>query len=56
VLVGSYEVEWWDLHPDGDRIVVAQAVAQGDPYVDSGSDRFVVVVNWFEELKERLGR
>ena len=46
-----------DLHPDGDRLVVPQivGVATGLEGVASGSERFVVVVNWFEELRQRLG-
>jgi serine/threonine-protein kinase len=56
VLIGSFEVEDWDLHPDGDRIIVVQRVNQDGDEVDSEAERFFVVVNWFEELKERLGR
>jgi serine/threonine-protein kinase len=51
VLAGSYMAEAWDLHPDGDRIVVAQRTV----LVAEEQERFVVVVNWFEELKQRVG-
>jgi len=47
VLTGSFVAEAWDLHPNGDRIVVVQtADLEGE-----GPERFLVVVNWFEELK-----
>ena len=39
----------YDIHPDGDRFLVVQG---------SGSETFgdtYVVVNWFEELRERMG-
>ena len=46
-----------DLHPDGDRLVVVQNVtAATDP--DEGATeplRFLVVTNWFEELRQRMG-
>lgn len=51
VITGSYLAEDWDLHPDGDRIVVVEASAAQAPQGD-----FLVVVNWFEELRARLGR
>ena len=52
VLTGSYLAERWDLHPDGDRIVVA-----ADPSGDAGevAPEVIVVENFFEELKERVG-
>jgi Tol biopolymer transport system component len=52
-------IYWTDLHPDGDRLVVVQDV--GAAGVNAAADealepeRFLVVVNWFEELLERLG-
>lgn len=46
----------WDLHPDGDRFVVPEFVtpagADGD---QAPEERFFVVVNWFEEMRARLG-
>jgi Tol biopolymer transport system component len=46
-----------DLHPDGDRLI--GTVRAGTPSATSGEvaepERFLVVVNWFEELKERMG-
>jgi Tol biopolymer transport system component len=47
-----------DLNPDGDRLI--GTVRAGTPSTASGEaaepERFLVVVNWFEELKERMGR
>ena len=42
----------WDLHPDGDRILMIRETPPDDEVPD-GPD-FVVVQNWFEELKERV--
>ena len=46
-----------DLHPDGDRLVVPQNVGAGTAREGAAPEpeRFQVVVNWFEELKERVG-
>jgi serine/threonine-protein kinase len=48
----------WDLHPDGDRFIVpVQAdVASTAPSVGPAEpERFVVAVNWFEELRVIMG-
>ena len=56
----------WDLHPDGDRFIVAELVgaapapvvapgARGAPASAASSERYLIVLNWFEELKERVG-
>ena len=44
-------------NPDGDRVLVPLG---GGASTDQGGaggpeERFVVVVNWFEELRQRLG-
>ena len=46
-----------DLHPDGDRVLVPLGVAATTNQGGAGGpeERFVVVVNWFEELRQRLG-
>jgi hypothetical protein len=46
-----------DLHPDGDRLVVPQIVgiATAPEGAVPGSERFLVVVNWFEEIRQRMG-
>ena len=46
----------WDLHPDGERFLVmvadgGSAPTQGEP----SPTRFLVVLNWFEELQARVG-
>ena len=56
ILEGPYDPQNSSLHPDGDRFVVTGPVASAS--VDDGApspERFLVVVNWFEELKERMG-
>ncbi len=44
----------WDVHPDGDGFVLARRL--GPEVVDADTPGLPVriVVNWFEELKERL--
>ena len=55
VLVADYEPGTWDLHPDGDRFVIAQSEARVAVQAPSGPvERFFVVVNWFEEMKARI--
>ena len=46
-----------DLHPDGDRIIVAQdaGVSATPDGAASEPERFIVVTNWFEELRQRMG-
>ena len=57
LFTGDYIPRDADLHPDGDRLVVSRAVF-GSTDVEggaSGRERFVVVTNWFEELRQRVG-
>ena len=51
---GNYAQFASDLHPDGDRIVVAQNVLIGDSAAPE-PERFLVVTNFFEELRQRMG-
>ena len=46
-----------DLHPDGNRMIVGHLNPTGGSAGDSDSEteRFIVVVNWFKELLERVG-
>jgi hypothetical protein len=37
----------WDLHPDGDRIIVGVAE-------ESVESQLILVQNWLEELKQRV--
>jgi serine/threonine-protein kinase len=45
------------LHPDGDRVVVPQpsALATAPEGATTRPERFIVVTNWFEELRGRMG-
>ncbi len=47
----------WDLHPDGDRFIVPKPVAAltGPSTDPAAPERFFVVVNWFEEMRAKLG-
>jgi serine/threonine-protein kinase len=42
------------LHPDGDRFILARIVT-AEARGSTGSERFLVVTNWFTELCERMG-
>ncbi len=58
LIAGPWLTRDSDLHPDGDRWIISQDV--GAPGGDAANDapaaeRFLVVTNWFEELRERLG-
>ena len=59
ILQGPYRTADWALHPDGDRMVVTQDItstsAEGQTDGTVNPERFLVVVNWFEELRERVG-
>ncbi len=57
LFTGNYNLGASDLHPDGDRLVIQQFSASS---VQSAGEvvepeRFIVVTNWFEELRERMG-
>jgi serine/threonine-protein kinase len=43
----------WDLHPEGDRFIVL--VPNVSVSESSATSRYLVVLNWFAELRERLG-
>ena len=54
LFAGDYVRRASDLHPDGDRIIVAQrASVFSDP--DTEPLRLIMVTNWVEELLERVG-
>ena len=57
LFTGNYRLRFSDLHPDGDRLVVPQDVAAGTAPEGEAlePERFIVVVNWFTELLERVG-
>ena len=59
MITGIFPTLYWDLHPDGDRLVIPQDVIApgGDTAADEAPEpeRFIVVTNWFEELRQRMG-
>ena len=57
LFTGDYVAGNSDLHPDGDRLVIPQIVGAGAAPQGAapGAERFIVVVNWFEELRQRVG-
>jgi eukaryotic-like serine/threonine-protein kinase len=56
MLTGNFNVGTWDLHPDGNRIVIAREDSDDAPAGDPLGERTLVVVNWFEELMAILGK
>ena len=48
-IAGRPTLRWFDLHPDGDRIIVS-----GDPATGTNVDKVVLVSNFFDELRRRL--
>ena len=56
LFAGSYLLPFQGsgLHPDGDRWIVAQNFVTADEGA-AEPQRLIVVTNWFEELRERLG-
>jgi len=41
----------WDLHPDGRRFIAAVEDAPRRAAASSAESRYIVVLNWFSELK-----
>ena len=58
VLSGAYSAAS-DLHPEGARLIISQNLdAAGGteaPVAAEEPERFLMVTNWFEELRQRLG-
>jgi len=55
LLVGEYPIGTWDLHPDGDRIVIAApALAETESGESAPDPEYVLVTNWFAELRAAL--
>jgi hypothetical protein len=45
----------WDIHPDGNRFLMMKpAPAREDEPVSANHRKINIVLNWFEELKERV--
>ena len=57
LFTGNYNPNLTDLNSDGDRLVIAQNVGVSNdvdgPVIEP--ERFIVVTNWFEELRGRMG-
>lgn len=50
----SWSAAQLSLHPDGDRFVSTESASTDD--APAPVERHFVIVNWFEELKQRMGR
>ena len=57
LFTGDYVRFASDLHPDGDRLVMAQNVSGATGSEGGATEplQFLVVTNWFEELRQRMG-
>ena len=61
LFAGRYHSPASDLHPDGNRVIVGRrgaSLQQDDADSDGDTpepERFIVVTNWFEELRQRMG-
>ena len=55
LFTGNYFRPASDLHPDGDRVIVAQLAGVSATPDGASAERFLVVTNWFEELRQRMG-
>ena len=57
LFTGNYYRPASDLHPDGDRVIVGQnaGVSATPDGAAAEPERFIVVTNWFEELRQRMG-
>jgi Tol biopolymer transport system component len=52
---GNQEFSPWDIHPDGERFLMIKPSMGADIASTAVGPRdFVVVLNWFEELKQRV--
>ena len=53
----STQMRMYDIHPDGDRFMFITFADLEEEQVQEieGIGPVVVVVNWFEELRERMG-
>ncbi len=56
VLTGAYRGSDSHLHPDGDRLVISQSIsASGANATADAAQRLLIVTNFFEELRQRMG-
>ena len=55
VLAGQYSPYNTDIHPQGDRLISTVPAGTAEGAETESRERHLIVVNWFEELKERMG-
>jgi hypothetical protein len=54
-ILGTLELTPWDIHPDGERfLMIKEAETREGDSTQGRSRKINVVLNWFEELKERV--
>ena len=52
---GGNDSAKWDIHPDGKRFLMIKPIALKDGEDGmSASPKIKIVLNWFEELKDRV--
>jgi serine/threonine protein kinase len=52
---GQSDINQWDISPDGKRfLILKEAPSTGKPAAPESPRKINVVLNWFEELKERV--
>ena len=55
VSTSVYEGNQWDISPDGKRFLMLKKVASGDkPKAAEAPRKINIILNWFEELKQRV--
>ena len=55
LFVGPYYRPASDLHPAGNRVIVGRLNSPAPLGTAASPERFIVVTNWFEELRQRVG-
>jgi eukaryotic-like serine/threonine-protein kinase len=52
--LSTIDAHTWDISPDGKRfLMIKEAVSAANPATPEGPRKINIVVNWFEELKQR---
>ena len=46
----------WDIHPDGSHFIMVASEGGESGTAGAGLTEVYLVVNWFEELRERMGK
>lgn len=50
----SQELQTWDIHPDGKRFLMMVYSAGGLTTEENSQPGINIILNWFEELTERV--